>query len=352
MPGQGTIVATGAIGYPPGLAARRPGRGSSELGVQKVMTMTSTYDHRVIQGAESGAFLRRIDELLQGEDGFYEGVFEALGLDGVAEGADGARAGHGRRARARRGRRRPPRPSADEALLQAVQAATSLVKAHRMHGHLAARLDPLGSDPVGDPALDPATVDLTPRPDGAHPRVGAARRGPGRDVRRRAAAPARRPTAARSPTRSSTSPTTSSASGCGRRSSRAPTASRSRPTSSASLLERLSQVEALESYLHKAFLGKKQFSIEGLDALVPMLDETIELAADAGAREVVLGMAHRGRLNVLAHTVGRPYESILAEFEGEQTLDVRHRHARGRHRRREVPLRRRRAPTGRGRARA
>ncbi len=88
------------------------------------------------------------------------------------------------------------------------------------------------------------------------------------------------------------------------------------------LLGRLSQVEALEGYLHKAFLGKKQFSIEGLDALVPMLDETIELSAQAGAREVVLGMAHRGRLNVLAHTVSRPYESILVEFEGEQTLSA------------------------------
>ena len=88
------------------------------------------------------------------------------------------------------------------------------------------------------------------------------------------------------------------------------------------LLRRLSQVEALENYLHKAFLGKKQFSIEGLDAMVPMLDEAIELTSQSGAREVVLGMAHRGRLNVLAHTVGRPYESILVEFEGEQTLSA------------------------------
>ena len=94
------------------------------------------------------------------------------------------------------------------------------------------------------------------------------------------------------------------------------------PEERRALLQRLSQVEALEGYLHKAFLGKKQFSIEGLDVLVPMLDETIELAADAGAREVVLGMAHRGRLNVLAHTVGRPYETILVEFEGEQTLKL------------------------------
>ncbi len=88
------------------------------------------------------------------------------------------------------------------------------------------------------------------------------------------------------------------------------------------LLERLSQVEALESYLHKAFLGKKQFSIEGVDVVVPMLDEVMQRAVGAGAREVVLGMAHRGRLNVLAHTVGRPYETILVEFEGEGNLDA------------------------------
>ena len=92
MPGQGTIVATGAIGYPPGLTAVEPER-LRELGVQKVTTMTSTYDHRVIQGAESGSFLRRIDQLLQGEDGFYDEVFEAVGA-----------------ARARGGRGRPDAP--------------------------------------------------------------------------------------------------------------------------------------------------------------------------------------------------------------------------------------------------
>ena len=102
MPGQGTIVATGAIGYPPGLTAVEPDK-LRELGVQKVMTMTSTYDHRVIQGAESGAFLRRVDELLQGEDGFYEGVFEAMGLAAVAEGPLQPCGGHRRRAGARRG---------------------------------------------------------------------------------------------------------------------------------------------------------------------------------------------------------------------------------------------------------
>src|SRR5207253_2855658 len=88
------------------------------------------------------------------------------------------------------------------------------------------------------------------------------------------------------------------------------------------LLAELSRVEALERYLRRAFLGQKQFSIEGLDVMVPMLDEAIALAADSGAHEVVMGMAHRGRLNVLAHVIGHPYESILREFEGERTFEA------------------------------
>ncbi|MBA2458688.1 MAG: multifunctional oxoglutarate decarboxylase/oxoglutarate dehydrogenase thiamine pyrophosphate-binding subunit/dihydrolipoyllysine-residue succinyltransferase subunit, partial [Gemmatimonadales bacterium] len=87
------------------------------------------------------------------------------------------------------------------------------------------------------------------------------------------------------------------------------------------LLQRLTEVEALERFLHKAYLGQKRFSIEGLDTLVPMLDLTIERAAETGARDVVIGMAHRGRLNVLAHTVGRPYETIFAEFEGGRLVE-------------------------------
>ena len=88
------------------------------------------------------------------------------------------------------------------------------------------------------------------------------------------------------------------------------------------LLKRLIEVDALERFMHKAYLGQKQFSIEGLDMTVPMLDELIQLCAAHGAREVVLGMAHRGRLNVLAHNLGRPYDTIFAEFEGASTLEA------------------------------
>ncbi len=318
MPGQGTIVATGAIGYPPGLTALSPDK-LRELGVQKVMTMTSTYDHRVIQGAESGAFLRRVDELLQGADGFYEGVFDGLGIDGSTTSAEPAPVTAAEPVPA--AAVPAAGPVADAALLQAVQAATSLVKAHRMHGHLAAQLDPLGSAPVGDPALEPATVKLTD------------------DLMRRIPASVLRVAVAGETFADALPRLRDTYTGTiayeiehisdheqrvwlrqaiESGAYREPLDKEARRR----LLRRLSEVEALEGYLHKAFLGKKQFSIEGLDTLVPMLDEAIELGSADGAREVVVGMAHRGRLNVLAHTVGRPYEAILAEFEGEQTLAV------------------------------
>ncbi|MEX2252961.1 MAG: 2-oxo acid dehydrogenase subunit E2, partial [Thermoleophilaceae bacterium] len=325
MPGQGTIIATGAIGHPAGVAQIPPER-LAELGVAKVMTMTSTYDHRVIQGAESGAFLRRIDELLQGEDGFYEEVFAALGVEAPHAEAEPERreaAGAGAAAAEPVPAEVSPAASAepDEELLQAVQAATSVVKAHRMHGHLAAKLDPLGSKPAGDPALDPASVNLTPELMELIPASVLRVAVPGDTFAD--AFPYLQDTycgtiayeiehisnhAERVWLRQAVE------SG----EYRAPLEREERRQ----LLKRLSEVEALESYLHKAFLGKKQFSIEGLDSLVPMLDETIELAAEAGAREVVIGMAHRGRLNVLAHTVGRPYETILVEFEGEQSTEA------------------------------
>ena len=319
MPGQGTIVATGAIGYPPGLSATDPEKlEAAGVQIRKVMTMTSTYDHRVIQGAESGAFLRKVDGLLAGEDGFYDGVFEALGLSGVAQG-DSTPAAVTAAEPVPAAATPSASPVADASLLQAVQAATSLVKAHRMHGHLAATLDPLGAEPVGDPALDPATVNLTEE---------LMRRIPASVLRVAVegdtfaeALPRLRDTYTGTISYEIEHISEHEQRVWLRQAIESGEYRQPLPDEEKRfLLGRLSETEALETYLHKAFLGKKQFSIEGLDALVPMLDDTIELAAEAGAREVVLGMAHRGRLNVLAHTVGRPYDSILVEFESEQTL--------------------------------
>ena len=217
----------------------------------------------------------------------------------------------------------PPSPQVDETLLGGVAAAMALVKAHRMHGHLAARLDPLGSEPLGDPALDetrmipPLTPELQARIPASVLRVHV----PGETLRE--ALPALREVycgtiayeiehisdhAERVWLRQAIE--------SGRYRQPLP------PEERTALLERISQAEGFEQYLRRSFLGQKQFSLEGLDAMVPMLDEAIEIAAGAGAHEIVIGMAHRGRLNVLAHTVGRSYESILREFEGERTVDA------------------------------
>jgi multifunctional 2-oxoglutarate metabolism enzyme len=315
MAGQGTIVATGSIDYPVGLGAI-----GAMIGAEKVMTMTSTYDHRIIQGAESGRFLALIEELLQGEHGFYDRIFAELGVPlGPAPSAPAPAAAAASVREVDR-----PAPSAgqvDEELLQAVQAATSLLKAHRTHGHLAARLDPLGTEPEGDPALDPDPLGLS---------LEVMSRIPARILRMHVpgatladALPHLRETY------------------CGTiayeiehisshrqrswlREKIESGAYRSPLTSDEQkwLLGRLIKVDAFERFMHKAYLGQKQFSVEGLDMTVPMIDQLIHLAAAHGGREVVVGMAHRGRLNVLAHNLGRPYDTIFAEFEGASTLEA------------------------------
>src|SRR5690349_303992 len=164
MSGQGTIVACGSLAYPAEWA-HAPADRIKALGISKVMTMTSTYDHRVIQGAESGSFLRRIDQLLQGEDNFYESVASDLGLSPtVVTSAYPASASAAALTAAPGPAASLSAPAApDMELMQAVQAATSLLKAYRTHGHLAGRLNPLAAaDPKGDPALEPENLNLTP----------------------------------------------------------------------------------------------------------------------------------------------------------------------------------------------
>jgi 2-oxoglutarate dehydrogenase E1 component len=314
MVGQGTIVATGSIAYPVGLGAI-----GAMIGAEKVMSMTSTYDHRIIQGAESGRFLKLVEEHLQGEHGFYDQVFSDLGAQLGPPPAPSAPAAAA--ATVREPGDEPAAAAPDEQLLQAVQAASSLLKAHRTFGHLAARLDPLGTEPEGDPALDPEPLGLTPELMAKIPAKILRMHVPGATLAD--ALPHLRETY------------------CGTiayeiehiASHRQRTWLREKIESGEfrkplttdeqkAMLKRLIEVDALERFMHKAYLGQKQFSVEGLDLTVPMLDEMIQLSAAHGAREVVLGMAHRGRLNVLAHNLGRPYETIFAEFEGASTLEA------------------------------
>jgi 2-oxoglutarate dehydrogenase E1 component len=312
MPGQGTIVATGAIGLPAGLGAL-DGRALEELGVEKVMTITSTYDHRVIQGAESGELLARIERLLRGEDGFYDEVRETLGLAAAAvepraEPAEAAA---------------PPVAAGpvDDELLAGVAAAMLVVNAHRSHGHLAADLDPLGAKPPGDPALVPENVGLTPEVMARIPASLLRVKVPGESFA--AALPHLREaycgTIAYEIEHISDHQKRLWLRGViesGRLREPLPAERR------VAILERLVQVDAFERFLRRTYLGQKTFSIEGVDALVPITDEVIELAGAEGAREVVMGMAHRGRLAFIAHVVGRPEESILAEFEGHMAFET------------------------------
>src|SRR5690348_6684113 len=222
-----------------------------------------------------------------------------------------------------------PRPAparevvVDEELVGGVAAAMALVKAFRMHGHLAAHLDPLGSEPPGDPALEPERLipKLTPELQARIPASLLRLHVPGETLAE--ALPHLRETYCGtiayeiehiSDHEERVWLRQAIESGLYRR-----------PLDDAeriALLERLARVEGMEQYLRRSFLGQKQFSIEGVDVMVPMLDEAIELASAGGAHEVVIGMAHRGRLNVLAHVVGRPYEVILREFEGERTIEA------------------------------
>ena len=305
MKGQGSIIATGTI---------------RDVAGAKIITITSTYDHRIIQGAESGMFLRQLDALLQGEERFYDGVTESLekGEGGRATGEGYTSASPAPAPSSTHPPSPVPRPQPDGVGiedLKHVAAAYALVRAHRNFGHLAARLDPLGSEPPGDPSLDPGRLGLTPEIMARIPADVLRIYVPGKSLAE--ALPQLRATYCgtiayevehigsheervwlRQVIESGQHRRLLSADG------------------KRQLLARLTAVDTFERFLHKAYLGQKRFSIEGLDMTVPMLDFTMELAAAHGTRKAVIGMAHRGRLNVLAHVVNVPYETILAEFEG------------------------------------
>jgi multifunctional 2-oxoglutarate metabolism enzyme len=304
LAGQGAIVATGAIGYPPGFAGANE-QSLRLLGVSRVMEMTSTYDHRVIQGAQSGEYLRRVDELLAGRDGFYETIFTSLGLQAapepqVALTPVGAKAS----------------PPSDE-MLRAVAAGMAIVSAYRRHGHLAAHLDPLGTEPVGDASLDPQTYGLTPALQSAIPASVLRVKLPGNTLAD--VLPRLRETYS-----STIAYEIEHISNANQRvwlrdyieSGR--NKIKESPQRQIDFLERLTQVEAFDQYVRKTFLGQKTFSGEGLDVMVPMLEEMLDMLADDGVGEAVLGMAHRGRLNVIAHVVNLPYEEVMTEFEAAQ----------------------------------
>ena len=284
LTGQGTIIATGSIAYPVEWA-HAPAEKIKAFGISKVMTMTSTYDHRIIQGAESGSFLRRIDQLLQGEDAFYESVAESLGVSPtVTANAYPASASAPPLApRRRAGRTRGPSTARQRAAPGGAgrDLAAQGVPHPRPPGGppRPARQGALGRsrDRAREPQPDPGA-------DGEGPRLDPAHRGGGRDAARCPAADARG--LLRHDRLSDRAPLLARAAhvAAGRSSRRGRTALRSSSDEKRALLSRLVEVFQFERFIQKAYLGQKLFSIEGLDVVVPMIDELVTQGRRAAAR--------------------------------------------------------------------
>src|SRR6476620_2477732 len=293
MRGQGAIIGVGAMEYPAEFQGASEVR-ISELGIGKLITLTSTYDHRIIQGAESGDFLRTVHELLLSDD-FFDEIFHELGIP-----------------------YEPVRWRTDnpDSIVDKNARVIELIAAYRNRGHLMADIDPLRLDKTrfrSHPDLDVNTHGLTlwdlDREFKVNGFAGAEHKklrdvlGLLRDaycrhvgveythilepdqqkwLEERLEVKHDKPTVAQQKY----------------------------------ILSKMNAAEAFETFLQTKYVGQKRFSLEGAETVIPMMDAAIDQAAEHALDEVVIGMPHRGRLNVLANIVGKPYSQIFSEFEG------------------------------------
>ncbi len=301
MSGQGAIIATGAIEFPPEYAAMTP-EALSQLGISKIVTITSTYDHRIIQGAESGAYLAYIHELLLGRDNFYDDIFRDLGIS-----------------------YKPLRWSVDvnpalfgvdreREQIKKQARIFEVINAYRVRGHLIADTDPLNMIPLHEhPELEIETYGLSIWDLDREFFTGGLGDTETASLREIWAMLIRFY--------------------CGKigleyrhiQSLAEKQWLRERieqdppPISveiKKQLLNRLIAAEQFERFLHTKFLGQKRFSVEGGESIIPLLDQLIAGAAERGTEEMLLGMAHRGRLTVLANIIGNLSERIFTSFAG------------------------------------
>ncbi len=309
MKGQGAIIATGAINYPAEFQSMSQ-EVLNQLGVSKVMTVTCTYDHRIIQGAESGMFLQKIHSLLNGEDKFYNKIFADLDIpyEPFPYGDDtysGLLSGKGN-------------------TLEEDRRAISvwrLINMYRMRGHVIAKLDPLGSEPGRSPELDLEYYGLTLWDldreffcDGL---------GGQKIAKLRNIIQLLRDTYCgtigaeymhlldldeRKWLRETMESTTNT-----------PDLDKN---DRKQILHKLNQAMAFEQFLHKKYIGHKRFSLEGADTLIPMMHFLIERAGNNDIEKFFLGMAHRGRLNILVNIMNKPYRKVFADFEGNIDPDT------------------------------
>ncbi|HVF31998.1 MAG TPA: multifunctional oxoglutarate decarboxylase/oxoglutarate dehydrogenase thiamine pyrophosphate-binding subunit/dihydrolipoyllysine-residue succinyltransferase subunit [Acidimicrobiales bacterium] len=298
MPGQGAIIGVGALDYPVEYSGADPST-LAELGISKVLTLTSTYDHRIIQGAESGLFLQRVHKLLTGEDEFYDRVFASLGVP--YEAVDW---------------RRDVNPeNSERTRLQKQVHVQTLINMYRVRGHLIADLDPLQAKPPRThPELDPATYGLTiwdldrefyadglagqdyaPLGDILGVLRDAYCRTIGVEYMHIQEPEQKRWIQEQVEGVKDTLPT----------------------NEQLHILTRLNAAEAFERFLNTKYIGAKRFGIEGAESALVICDVVLDEAARAGLAEAVMGMSHRGRLNVLANIVGKSYKEIFRDFEGD-----------------------------------
>ncbi|MER7493370.1 multifunctional oxoglutarate decarboxylase/oxoglutarate dehydrogenase thiamine pyrophosphate-binding subunit/dihydrolipoyllysine-residue succinyltransferase subunit [Streptomyces pharetrae] len=305
MPGQSVIMGVGSMDYP----AEFQGTSQdtlNKLGISKVMTLTSTYDHRVIQGAASGEFLRTVANLLLGENNFYDDIFEALRI--------------------------PYEPvrwlkdidaSHDDDVTKAARVF-ELIHSYRVRGHVMADTDPLEYRQRKHPDLDITEHGLTLWDLEREFAVGGFSGksmmklrdilGVLRDSYCRTTGiefmhiqdPKQRKWIQDRVERPHAKP---------------------EREEQLRILRRLNAAEAFETFLQTKYVGQKRFSLEGGESVIPLLDAVLDSAAESRLDEVVIGMAHRGRLNVLANIVGKSYAQIFREFEGN--LDPKSMHGSG-----------------------
>jgi len=313
MPGQGAIIGAGRIGYPAEYQATDP-QVLAQLGISKVVTITSTYDHRIIQGAESGFFLKKIHELLIGEDEFYAQAFEDMAIPYEA-------------VRWRDDQVNSEDSTDPEATQIAKQiAVNTLINQYRVRGHLLATTNPLSESTIAThEELDPASFGLTiwdldrefyTGSDTIYASVGKSKKmklgailGVLRDAYCRTIGieymHISNPEEKRwfqEKVEQFKTPFTKE--------------------EELHVFESLTAAENLEHFLAKKYVGQKRFGLEGAESAIPILNEVLNCAADAELERAILGMAHRGRLNVLVNTMGKDPVKLFSEFDGNVDQDA------------------------------
>jgi 2-oxoglutarate dehydrogenase E1 component len=312
MPGQGAIIATGAMDFPAEFAGTTE-ETRAMLGLSKVLMVTCTYDHRIIQGAESGSFLAKLSQLLLGEDNFYDQMFRDLRIPFLPIRWQSDK------------QISPSRYAALNSDVAKEAAVIQLINSYRVRGHLIANNNPLGTSPAYHPELDPSSYGLSIW-DLDRPFLAGAVKAPSGAI-----ASYMQPYETLREILDRLRQTYCGSIGVEYMHIQDPVQKQwlqDRMEATMNLwpldnptrvrtLNRLIQAEEFEHFLQARFVGQKRFGLEGGESTIAVLDEILDRAAAENVHEAVIGMAHRGRLNVLANVVGKSMVQVFSEFEGE-----------------------------------